>query len=255
MDRLSGKDKKILDKALLSAFPNYAALKRMVMFQLNENLEKIVSEGRLDNVVFDLLSWAEKEGKLRQLIEGAYKINPSNQELIYFYETIFPKYFPVKQSSSNKIISEEQKNELIDILAETFSGFIDNEMLKIILGFTKRLTETKYVTESVKSRIKKWREKIPFQESIVSITSSYDRKANVIGTGFAFHREQNFTYLLTCPHVVEDMGGKNNVLVDNIPAEIVAIGDIRGFDLAILRVAEFDHIPLLKLTILSPETE
>ncbi|NET43364.1 serine protease [Okeania sp. SIO2B3] len=77
----------------------------------------------------------------------------------------------------------------------------------------------------------------------------------MIGTGFAFHREQNFTYLLTCAHVVEDMGGENNVLVNNIPAEIVAIGDIRNFDLAVLRVAEIDHIPLLKLTILSSQTE
>jgi len=191
------------------------------------------------------------------LIEGAYKENPINQKLKYFYETIFPKYFPVKQSSSNNIISEEQKNELIDILAETFSGLIDYEILTITLEFTERLTKTKYVTESCKSRIQQWRSKIAFEseESIVLITSYYDKKANVIGTGFAFHREEDITYLLTSAHVVEDMGGKNNVLVDNIPAEIVAIGDIRGFDLAVLRVKRLDHIPLLKLTILSPETE
>ncbi len=77
----------------------------------------------------------------------------------------------------------------------------------------------------------------------------------MIGTGFAFHREQNFTYLLTYAHVVKDMGGENNVLVNDFPAEIIEKGDIRGFDLAVLRVAELDHIPLLKLTILSPQTE
>ncbi|NEQ39159.1 MAG: trypsin-like peptidase domain-containing protein [Okeania sp. SIO3I5] len=94
-----------------------------------------------------------------------------------------------------------------------------------------------------------------FEESIVLITSSYNKRANVIGTGFAFYREENITYLLTCAHVVEDMGGENNVLVNDFPAEIITKGDIRGFDLAVLRVAELNHIPLLKLTILSPQTE
>ncbi|NEQ41018.1 MAG: trypsin-like peptidase domain-containing protein [Okeania sp. SIO3I5] len=130
--------------------------------------------------------------------------------------------------------------------------------MKITLEFTERLTKTKSVNESCKNRIKQWQEKIAFEaseESIVLITSSYDKKANVIGTGFAFHREEDITYLLTCAHVVEDMGGKNNVLVNNILAEIVAIGDIRGFDLAVLQVRKLDHIPLLKLTIFSSQIE
>ena len=43
------------------------------------------------------------------------------------------------------------------------------------------------------------------EESIVLITSASDnsRKADVIGTGFAFYREDNYTYLLTYAHVVE----------------------------------------------------
>ncbi|MGD1807055.1 SUMF1/EgtB/PvdO family nonheme iron enzyme [Dapis sp. BLCC M126] len=91
---------------------------------------------------------------------------------------------------------------------------------------------------------------INLEESIVLITSATDKKANVIGTGFAFYREDNYTYLLTCAHVVEDMGGEENVLVNNISAEVLARGDVKGFDLAVLRV-EKPNIPLLQLISLS----
>ncbi|NEO57306.1 MAG: SUMF1/EgtB/PvdO family nonheme iron enzyme, partial [Okeania sp. SIO3B5] len=90
------------------------------------------------------------------------------------------------------------------------------------------------------------------EESIVLITSASDnsRKADVIGTGFAFYREDNYTYLLTCAHVVEDVGGEENVLVNNIPAEVLAVGDIQGFDLAVLRVEKL-NVPLFQLISLS----
>ncbi len=91
------------------------------------------------------------------------------------------------------------------------------------------------------------------EESIVLITSASDnsRKADVIGTGFAFYREDNYTYLLTCAHVVEDVGGNENVLVNNILAKVLATGDIRGFDLAVLRVENINNIPVLQLISLS----
>ncbi|NES69781.1 MAG: SUMF1/EgtB/PvdO family nonheme iron enzyme, partial [Okeania sp. SIO2D1] len=90
------------------------------------------------------------------------------------------------------------------------------------------------------------------EDSIVLITSASDnsRKADVIGTGFAFYREDNYTYLLTCAHVVENVGGKENVLANNIPVEVLAIGDIQGFDLAVLRVKNL-NVPLFQLISLS----
>ncbi|NER08468.1 MAG: trypsin-like peptidase domain-containing protein [Okeania sp. SIO3C4] len=90
------------------------------------------------------------------------------------------------------------------------------------------------------------------EESIVLITSASDdsRKANVIGTGFAFDRGDSYTYLLTCAHVVEDVGGEENVLVNKIRAKVLAIGDVQGFDLAVLRVENL-NVPLFQLISLS----
>ncbi|MGD1804907.1 GUN4 domain-containing protein [Dapis sp. BLCC M126] len=86
------------------------------------------------------------------------------------------------------------------------------------------------------------------EESIVLISSS--KKANVIGTGFAFYKVDNYTYLLTCAHVVEGVGGEENLLVNNIPAKVVATGDVNGFDLAVLGVEKLS-IPLFQLISLS----
>ena len=95
-------------------------------------------------------------------------------------------------------------------------------------------------------------------ESIVLITSASDRKANVIGTGFPFYREENYTYLLTCAHVVKDVGGEENVRVNNnndIPVDVVAIGSIHDFDLAVLRIKGLLNFPLFKLRVLSRDKE
>ncbi len=91
------------------------------------------------------------------------------------------------------------------------------------------------------------------KESIVLITSASDRKLNVIGTGFAFYRQEDYTYLLTCAHVVEDVGGEENLRVNDIPVELVEIGDAQGFDLAILKVKYI--FPPLTLMILYGEQE
>ena len=63
-------------------------------------------------------------------------------------------------------------------------------------------------------------------------------------------QKDNYTYLLTCAHVVEDVGGKENVLVNDIPTEVLAIGDVKNFDLAVLGVKNLE-VELFSLTSLS----
>ena len=93
------------------------------------------------------------------------------------------------------------------------------------------------------------------EDSIVLIKSAKENRKNVIGTGFIFYKKQNYTYLLTCAHVVEDVGGQENIRVNNIPAEVIKIGDVQGFDLAILKVNKNFSLPSLNLMILYGEEE
>ena len=86
------------------------------------------------------------------------------------------------------------------------------------------------------------------EDSIVLIRSA--KKANVIGTGFIFHKQQNYTYLLTCAHVIEGVGGEENIRVNNLPAEVIKIGDVQGFDVAILKINTTFSASSLNLRIL-----
>jgi len=85
------------------------------------------------------------------------------------------------------------------------------------------------------------------EESVVLITSADPKKKDVIGTGFVIYREAQTSYVLTCAHVVKDVGGENNVLIYRQAARVIASSDVNDFDLAVLAV---EHKSLLERPIL-----
>ena len=70
---LTGSQFQQLQQALLSAFPTYPALKQMVQFDLDQNLDAIAGTGSLTAVVFQLIEWAEAQGKTEELVKKAHK--------------------------------------------------------------------------------------------------------------------------------------------------------------------------------------
>jgi|GEM_PF-3597393 len=80
-------------------------------------------------------------------------------------------------------------------------------------------------------------------DSIVLITSA-DTSNKKFGSGFAIRREQDMTWIVTCAHVVEDVGGAGCIQIDGRPAEILACGKSDEIDLAVLRVAGLGSLPL-----------
>jgi|GEM_PF-3432206 len=89
-----------------------------------------------------------------------------------------------------------------------------------------------------------------WRKSVVLITSQdTERQENgMFGTGFVIHQEQSITYILTCAHVVEDVGGKEEVVVAGKKAIVKTLGDSQGCDLALLTVKEgLSDLPILKL--------
>jgi hypothetical protein len=85
-----------------------------------------------------------------------------------------------------------------------------------------------------------------WQSSVVLITSSADDNS-VYGTGFVAHRDEQGTYVLTCTHVVNDIGGKEFVKVDGIPATVIVSSSADDTDVAVLRVAGLADRPRLRL--------
>jgi len=73
-----------------------------------------------------------------------------------------------------------------------------------------------------------------WQDSIILILST-DSGNSRFGTGFVIHRDDEASYVLTCAHVVEDVGGPDKVKAGGSIATVVASGEKEGLDLAVLR--------------------
>jgi tetratricopeptide (TPR) repeat protein len=79
--KLTGSQIEELQKALLDAYPTPNALAQMVRVRLDENLNAIASGDDLSQMVFKLITWAETNGRLVDLVNGAHAANPGNPEL------------------------------------------------------------------------------------------------------------------------------------------------------------------------------
>src|SRR5215216_4068113 len=86
-------------------------------------------------------------------------------------------------------------------------------------------------------------------DSICLVTSK-DPSNPRLGTAFAVHRDEEGTYFLTCQHVVTDVGGPDQTLIDNRPVKPIASGSVGGFDdLAVLRVDGSHDVPVLTMNV------
>lgn len=79
--KLNGTQYRTLFDALVSAFPRISDLEQMVSFEMGVNLPEI-AYGSLADQVFKLVQWAEAQGRLEELILGARRANPGNQNLL-----------------------------------------------------------------------------------------------------------------------------------------------------------------------------
>ncbi len=93
-----------------------------------------------------------------------------------------------------------------------------------------------------------------FRQSVFLITST-DPKTNDFGTGFVIHRDGSGTYVLTCRHVVDDVGGKDLAQVADQPVrEAILPPEGAPDDLAVLIVDGLKSAPTLSMAPLA-ETE
>ncbi|KAB0242921.1 serine protease [Microcystis aeruginosa EAWAG127a] len=71
------------------------------------------------------------------------------------------------------------------------------------------------------------------------------------GTGFIIYHSGQKSYVVTCAHVISDVGGEELIEADGQPARIVGIGSDDGLDLAVIEVDELLGKPVVKLKVLS----
>jgi hypothetical protein len=81
MTQLSGKQIEDLVDALIHAYPSEADLAMMVRIELDETLAAVAAGGNLRVLIFNLITWAERSGRVDELVAGAVNHTPGNPML------------------------------------------------------------------------------------------------------------------------------------------------------------------------------
>jgi hypothetical protein len=87
LSRLSGPQFKQFHEALLSAY-DPATLAQMTTFELDINLSSVAGGSNLSAVTFNLIDWAQRTGRLNDLIRGALNGAPGNSALQAFVASL-----------------------------------------------------------------------------------------------------------------------------------------------------------------------
>jgi hypothetical protein len=126
--------------ALLDAF-DYSSLQRMLAFRIGVRLEDIVGLGEgMRATVFELMQWADRQGKLEDLIVEAHRFNPSNARLAAFYDQHVGKPAPAAavqppaptRKVKTPIFSQAEILEIDRLLGS--AGLVTEETLQALQG-------------------------------------------------------------------------------------------------------------------------
>ncbi len=138
---LNGEQAMQLYQALLKAFPSRSALEVAVYYQLGTQLPKITKQSTLDDMVVDLVQWAEAHDKTDELINVVLTVNPGNPDLQAFakqyhtassrlpstYQTVSPRLPSANQHSAEGTVTRHLRTKLVEALLSlpetaTFDG-------------------------------------------------------------------------------------------------------------------------------------
>ena len=79
---LNGAERQLLHGALLGALRDAATVERVLSFSLDVQMDHIVPAGAtLSGAVFEVIQWAEGQGRLRELMKAAVAEVPGNAAL------------------------------------------------------------------------------------------------------------------------------------------------------------------------------
>lgn len=97
------------------------------------------------------------------------------------------------------------------------------------------------------------------EDAVVLLTSTEPDKNKNFGSAFIIARNQNYSYLLTCAHVIEQINGKDTginklkILGLDQSVEVVKLGSSEAIDIALLKVAGLFDKPLFDQFVLGNE--
>lgn len=130
----TGKQLKKIHAAFCKSFVSRQQLAQFLRYELNERLDEIASSGNLSEILFDLICWAEVNGKVGEILQAAKREYPNN---IHFSACLVPTGKPV-------CVEDCSKTEMVQLtLSRNFEEFTEQEQKKFLSAIGMLLeTET-----------------------------------------------------------------------------------------------------------------
>ena len=100
----------------------------MLLFRLNVDLDDIVADWLMKDMVFDLLSQAEKEGWTTDLVREGYLYNPRNFDLLKVYEKYHLAPAVSVQSGDDQKVREAQLRQVQPMAGDGFEKTIKGRL-------------------------------------------------------------------------------------------------------------------------------
>lgn len=86
--KLNQSQRQQLREAIMSAYRRKATLKIMLSDELDARLNNIAGDGNYTEIVFELIDWADEQGRLEELISAAYRKNKGNEDFHRFIKSL-----------------------------------------------------------------------------------------------------------------------------------------------------------------------
>lgn len=96
-----------LETALMKAYPDESALKRMVRIVFTEALQTVAEGSDHTERVDNLIEWAEAKGKVVDLVRGAHRRNHGNEQLRNFCRTYSQNLLQAACADMPEVLSKE----------------------------------------------------------------------------------------------------------------------------------------------------
>jgi hypothetical protein len=139
-----------LQAAILSGFSG-PDLEQLVRFEMDERLDALVSAGPLRDVAFNLIEWAERVGRVDDLVRALGRARPNNREVQAVVAELLPPAAPAAPGSGPASLDGPRRARLRAALLDQFptrSGLamlVDDSLsmnLDAVAAATTNLTET-----------------------------------------------------------------------------------------------------------------
>ena len=143
MTQLSGKQIEDLVDALIHAYPSEADLAMMVRIELNETLAAVAAGSNLRVLIFNLITWAERSGRVNELVAGAVRRTPGNPMLQKYVRrwpavaapTPPPSLSPSGPAAKERQAAAEKARQIAEKKQEVrsvMSGLTSSEVMKVV---------------------------------------------------------------------------------------------------------------------------